>query len=450
MMRKQESEIRLHKPKNKVFMIVLLLIFLFILGSTLFYDIFYGFFTSRYQTSKTVQEQTKSDFALKYYGYDLTANARQNLSEEFDSYNIKYTDYNFYAPRGVLLDRNGKVLYSSETLPVRWQTFYEESKNRVCRYLYGDLNGVDGIAPLMRAVPNKNPDTRADALPDLPEGYDIQLFLNPELEMQIYDLLKLNQIKGGCIIQDVPTGQIEVMTATSITSTESEKSGLTQLEACLNSDFLYDSIQTLTPEEQEQAKNFFDYQVRTAEVRNPLTEPDKPEEKITKYCFLTDFDLILERPDNMKETDISEISPLHLNSITQRLFADESRVPVLIQNVLDKQGNPVQILPEYPVSKLDMPALQKKLKACYESYHSENDKNYQISVMRYESGNYADFRYLTGIIAKKDGSVQKAFTLYSKSEKILHFIDSLVYFIDEINQPEGGVPLETESAAEGE
>ncbi len=449
MMRKQESEIRLHKPKNKIFMIVLLLIFLFILGSTLFYDIVYGFFTSSYQTKETEPEQTKSSFGLKYYGYDLTANARQNLSKEFDSYNIKYTDYNFYAPKGALLDRNGNILYSVETQPVRWQTFYEESRNRVCRYLYGDLNGVDGIAPLMRAVPNINPDTRADSLPEFPEGYDIQLFLNPELEMQIYDLLTLNQMKGGCIIQDVPTGQIEVMTATSITSTESEKSGLTQLEACLNSDFLYERIQALTPEEQTQAKKFFDYQVRTAEVRNSETEPDKPEQ-ITKYCFLTDFDLILERPDNMKETDISEISPLHLNSITQRLFSDESRVPVLIQNVLDKQGNPVQILPEYPVSELGIPALQKELKAGYEKYISENYKNYQISVMRYESGNYADFRYITGIIAKKDGSVQKAFTLYSKSEKISYFIDSLVYFIDEANQTEGGVTLETESAAEGE
>ena len=55
---------------------------------------FYGFFTSSYQTKETEPEQTKSSFGLKYYGYDLTANARQNLSKEFDSYNIKYTDYN--------------------------------------------------------------------------------------------------------------------------------------------------------------------------------------------------------------------------------------------------------------------------------------------------------------------------------------------------------------------
>ena len=89
----------------------------------------------------------------------------------------------------------------------------------------------------MRAVPNVNPDSRDETLPEFPTGYDVQLSIDTELEMQIYDLLTLNQMKGGCIIQDVPTGQIEVMTATSITSTESEKSGLTQLEACLNTGF---------------------------------------------------------------------------------------------------------------------------------------------------------------------------------------------------------------------
>ena len=441
---KQESEIRLQKPKNKIFLIVLSVIFLFILGSTLFYDAVYELFTGSQQEKQTEEIQTKSSFALKYNGYDLTAGARQNLAKEFESYNIKYTDYNFYAQRGALLDSAGNVIYSVNTLPVKHQTFYEDGRNRVCKYLYGDLQSAQGIAPLMRAVPNINPDSLAENLPEFPSGYDIQLTINSALEEQIYDLLMLNAIKGGCIVQDLSTGKIEAMTATSITSTESEKSGLTQVEACLNTDFLYDSIQMLeNPEEQNQTRTFFDYQVRSAE--SEVTDTVSGDiRKVRKYCFTADFDLILERPDNMKETDVSEVSPLHLNSITQRLFSGKSCVPVLIAHVLDKNGNPVNLLPEYRIPDAPSPALVKNLKACYEAYHSENDKNYQVSVMKYTGENYTDFKYITGVIASADGKIQKAFTLYSRDEKILQFTDSMIYFIDNAYSAEGGSPIETE------
>ncbi|MBE6876071.1 MAG: hypothetical protein E7496_04985 [Ruminococcus sp.] len=445
---KQESEIRLQKPKNKIFMIVLCVIFLFILGSTLFYDAVYELFTGSRQDVQSEKIQTKSSFALKYNGYDLTAVARQNLAKEFESYNIKYTDYNFYAQRGALLDSTGEVIYSVDTLPVNCQTFYEEGRNRVCKYLYGDLQNVQGIAPLMRAVPNVNPDSLADTLPEFPAGYDIQLTINSALEEQIYDLLTLNHIKGGCILQDLPTGKIEVMTATSVTSTESEKSGLTQLEACLNTDFLYDCIQALeNPEEQNLTRTFFDYQVRSAE--SEITDSDSGEvQKIKKYCFTTDFDLLLERPDNMKDSDVSEVSPLHLNSITQRLFSGEARVPVLIENILDENGTPVQILPETSAPAVPELSAETSLKACYEKYHSENDRNYQVSVMKYPGVRYTDFKYVTGVIASKDGNIQKAFTLYSKDEKILQFIDSMIYFIDNAYHTEGGSPIETETEGE--
>ncbi|MBR1555635.1 MAG: hypothetical protein IJ644_09645 [Oscillospiraceae bacterium] len=441
---KQESEIRFRRPKNKIFLIVLSVIFLFILGSTLFYDRVYEIFTGSHQEVQSEKIPTKSGFALKYNGYDLTAAARQNLAKEFESYNIKYTDYNFYAQRGALLDSAGNVMYSVDTLPVKYQTFYEEGRNRVCKYLYGDLQTAQGIAPLMRVIPNINPDSLADSLPDFPTGYDIQLTINSALEEQIYDLLTLNYIKGGCIVQDLPTGKIEAMTATSITSAESEKSGLTQLEACLNTDFLYDIIQTLeNPEEQDLTRKFFDYQVKSAE--SEITDTESGEiRKIKKYCFTTDFDLILERPDNMKDTDVSEVSPLHLNSITQRLFSGEARVPVLIENILDENGNPVNLLPETDVPAFPELTSEKNLKACYEAYHSENDKNYQVFVMKYTGEKYTDFKYITGVMTSGDGKIQKAFTLYSKDEKILHFIDSMIYFIDNAYSAEGGNPIETE------
>lgn len=441
---KQESEIRLRRPKNKIFLTVLSMIFLFILGSTLFYDTVYEIFTGSRQDVQSEKIPSKSGFALKYNGYDLTAPARQNLAKEFESYNIKYTDYNFYAQRGALLDSAGNRIYSADTLPVKYQTFYEEGRNRVCKYLYGDLPSAGGIAPLMRAVPNVNPDSLADTLPEFPAGYDIQLTLNSALEEQIYDLLALNSVKGGCIIQDFPTGRIEVMTATSITSAESEKSCLTQLEACLNTDFLYDSIQALeNPEEQNLTRTFFDYQVRSAE--SEITDTDSGEiQKIKKYCFRTDFDLLLERPDNMKDSDVSEVSPLHLNSITQRLFSGEARVPVLIADILDENGNPVSLLPETAVPETPSLMLEKNLKSCYERYFSENDLNYQVSVMKYSGVRYTDFKYLTGVIASRDKSIQKVFTLYSKDEKILQFTDSMIYFIDNAYHTEGGSPIESE------
>ena len=446
---KQESEIRLTRPKHKLFMVFVILIFIFILCSTLFYDAVYAFFTNFYQEDTPEPVQTKSSFALKYNGYDLTANARQNLSKEFESYNIKYTDYNFYAQKGRILDKNGDVLYSVETKPALYASFYEQGRNRVCKYLYGDLPDTEGISPLMRAVPNINPDSLANTLPEFPTGYDIQLFLNPALEMQIYDLLEINHIKGGCIIQDLPSGQIEVMTATSVTSTESEKSGLTQLEACLNSDFLYDVIQKQEPELQENIRKYFDYQLQSTETEQQNAESGEMQ-KILKYCFTADFDLIFEQPDNMKKSDVSEISPLHLNSITQRLFSGESRIPRLIEKVMNQQGREINILPEYPVTEISALPVQKELKACYETYHSEIHKDYQISVMTYQPQKYADFKYITGVILSKDKQIQKAFTLYSKDEKILQFTDSIVYFINQEYAQERSSENETESVSEGE
>jgi len=446
---KQESEIRLVRPKHKLFMIFVILIFIFILFSTIFYDTVYAFFTSFYQEENAEPVQSKSSFALKYNGYDLTANARQNLVKEFQSYNIKYTDYNFYAQRGKLLDYNGNIIYSVETKPVLYTSFYEQARNRVCKYLYGDLSGTEGISSLMRAVPNSNPDSLADTLPEFPTGYDIQLFLNSELEMQIYDLLEINHIKGGCIIQDLPTGQIEVMTATSVTSTESEKSGLTQLEACLNSDFMQETMQNYPIEEQEILKKYFDYQVQTAEFSHTDSESGE-EQKILKYCFTTDFDLIFEQPDNMKKSDDSEISPLHLNSITQKIFSGISGTPRLIDQIFDQQGRKVSLLPDYPVTNISDQPILKLLKSDYETYHSETHKDYQISVMKYQPEKYADFKYITGVILSKDKKIQKAFTLYSKDEKILQFTDSIVYFINKAYAQERGNENESEAVSERE
>ncbi len=447
--KKQESEIRFSRSKNKLFMLFLTAVMLFILNSTLFYDAVYSLFSSFRNEEAPEQEQSKSSFALRFSGYDLTANTRQNLLKEFASYNIRYTDYNFYAPKGRLLDRDGNVIYSMQTQPVFSQTFYEQGRNRVCKYLYGDIPGTEGISALMRTVPNVNPDSLADALPAFPEGYDIQLSLDTELEMQIYDLLAINQIKGGCIIQDLPTGQIEVMTATSITSAESEKSCLTQLEASLNSDFLLEKLSALSPDEQEQTKQFFDYQRRSAESQQ--TDPESGEiTKILKYCFTTDFDLILEQPDNMKASDSSEISPLHMNSITQRIFSAEARVPSLLLCVKDSQGKEQAVLPEYPVQDGKSLSVLKSLKSEYENHKSQNFKNYQISVLKYQSGRYTDFKYATGVIRSADKKIQKAFTLYSRDEKILQFVDSLVYFLDASSQPEGGMPLESETVPEGD
>ncbi len=446
---KQESEIRFARPKHRLFMIFIILIFIFILFSTLFYDAVYAFFTGFYQEENAEQVQTKSSFALKYNGYDLTANARQNLAKEFESYNIKYTDYNFYAQKGRILDKNGDVIYSVETKPVLYTSFYEEGRNRVCKYLYGDLTGTEGISPLMRTIPNINPDSLADTLPEFPTGYDVQLFLNPALEMQIYDLLEINHIKGGCIIQDLPSGNIEVMTATSVTSTESEKSGLTQLEACLNSDFLYHIIRKQEPETQESIKKYFDYQLQSAEFEQQDTESGEIR-KILKYCFTTDFDLIFEQQNNMKTSDVSEISPLHMNSITQRLFSGVSQPPCLIDKVLDAQGREIAVLPEYPSTEISVLPVQEELKACYEPYHSESHKDYQISVMKYQPEKYADFKYITGVILSEDKKIQKAFTLYSKDEKILQFTDSIVYFINQEYAQERRNESETESVSEGE
>ena len=117
---KAESEIRFGGKKNKLFILFMLIIMLFILISTVFYDTVYKLiFTGLHPDRRAgTGYRPKAVLLLKYNGYDLTANARQNLAKEFESYNIKYTDYNFYAQRGALLDSTGEVIYSVETSPV--------------------------------------------------------------------------------------------------------------------------------------------------------------------------------------------------------------------------------------------------------------------------------------------------------------------------------------------
>ncbi|MBR7085382.1 MAG: hypothetical protein IKI37_09460, partial [Oscillospiraceae bacterium] len=122
----------------------------------------------------------------------------------------------------------------------------------------------------------------------------------------------------------------------------------------------------------------------------------------------------------------------------------------LIEKILDTQGKEVKLLPEYPVKSSENLPAESVLKHYYERYVCENNPEYEIQVIKYQNGRYIDFKYVTGVICSEEKNIQKAFTLYSKDEKILQFIDSIVYFIDKASAQKGGTPIETETLSEGE
>ena len=84
------------------------------------------------------------------------------------------------------------------------------------------------------------------------------------------------------------------------------------------------ALQALNTRRTDTGKRIFSI-IRSEPQKSEIPNPETGEpRKFKKYCFSTDFDLLLERPDNMKDSDVSEVSPLHLNSITQRLFSGEA------------------------------------------------------------------------------------------------------------------------------
>jgi len=339
------------------------------------------------------------------YGFQLSSAARNHIIQEMQSFNIEETPYNYYTMPGVFYDRYGEEIFSSSTtVPGDAQTnSYTLTLRRLCSYLYGDSSPetLHSYQYLTRVSENQSNDSMNFA-----EGNSLVLSLDTFRERQIYELFRINGIKGGCIVQDLETGVIEVMTATSVTSAESSKSRLTQLEPCLNAEPLLYSLSFMG--DGRVLRDYFDYRNLLTHVTVPETDT-APAHQEARYCFLTDFDVIEEAA---ADSEISYVSPLHLNTITQRIFRKVKTIPTLRKDISQES------------TTLEDDTILNSLQNLYENRPSEED---DADMLIFEYQPKKDFSYVTGIIHAVDGD--KAFTLYGRDAVICRFTDciSVIY-----------------------
>lgn len=357
----------------------------------------------RLKERRTADTQTTAaqNVRVPFYSMNLTANARANLSREYAAYNVSYAPQNYYTALGSILDAGGAVIYSTDTLPLSApESSYEYHRNLLGMYLYGDRQSLSvpimGPEALMRTAPAETEDFLT--------GSDMQTALRPALEREIYQLLRDNGITGGCIITDTMTGRIEVMAATSVAGVNTggtelealklEKSGLSQLDACITPKALTDF--GLTP---EQYARYFDYQALSSE--HELTDKDGIKQVIRQYHFMTDFDLLDESEDG-------RISPLHLANATGRIFSGRVAVPTLITALIPQGKAPVEQPP-----KLGEEIPEEILTACRAKYDRTDTTN--NAELRYYTDTRSSFVYAAGRITTKDGSADKCFVLYARN-----------------------------------
>ncbi len=347
----------------------------------------YFLHSSDYEKAEPPSRSSLTNITM--YGWQKATKARNHAIMEMQSFNIQETPYNYYTLPGTFLDCYDQNIFDLDTLLPGDQTTseYLNSLHRVCAYLYGDstqINTLYGYNAWMRISENPSDDSM-----NFLDGRSISLTIDTFREQQIYELFRINGIKGGCIIQNPENGAIEVMTATSITSTDSAGSGLTQLEACLNPEPLLSSVT------EEEARQYFDYQ-------SYQTIMQTPDGNIAKYCFSTDFDIIEE--SEIKDP-ISLISPLHMNMITQRIFTGKKYLPTFRKDFCQEE------------------AISGDLSALQQLYQKQTFQPADAEIQVLENKAESDFYYATGILHSDQGD--KIFTLYGRDPVISKFIECL-------------------------
>lgn len=352
-------------------------------------------------------ESTKDPDAVSvpFYSLNLTGTARGNLSREYAAYNVSYAPQNYYTMLGTLRDMSGEVIYGTETLARSApQKSYANQRNRLCMYLYGDTESraesIIGPEALMRTSKGESP--------DFVTGDSLRLSLHCALEEPICKLLFDNGISGGCIIQDTATGRIDVMTASSISADNKsgtlwdalhlEKSGLSQLEACIDPAAVRDLGLT-----DEETAAYFDYHALSS-VRTATDPETGNEEAVTRYHFMTDFDLLDESADG-------RISPLHLNSVTQRIFSGKSMTPTLIDALLRPAEDGEEVLVQPVKSGTDIP---QQIVDAGKALYTRTEET-ESATLQYRTDELHEFLYVTGRIVTKDGAKDKCFTLYARN-----------------------------------
>ena len=343
---------------------------------------------------------------VPYYSMNLTGTARANLAREYFAYNVSYAPQTYYAQLGTLRDASGREIYGLQTLPqTEPEKSYAYHLGRLGMYLYGDTGSLAeslmGTEALMRSAPVTSE--------SFITGDSLQLSLHTALEQPIWQLLLDNGISGGCIIQDTQTGRIEVMTATSVsagneTGTEYEalhleKSGLTQLEACIDAEAV---ARFSLPD--EALADYFDYHALSS-VRTAVNPENKLPADVLRYHFMTDFDLLDESADG-------KLSPLHLNSVTQRIFSGRVTEPTLIAaKIRPTEEGGEEILEQQPKIGEDIPKqLLENCRDCYDRILETDNAHLQ-----YIAEGEGSFLYVTGRITTRDGKADKCFTLYARN-----------------------------------
>lgn len=336
---------------------------------------------------------------------------RSNLRSEHYAAKLTGRGYSYFPQRSGIYDYSGGLCYDSTTAVNEISSVSSaRSRAMLCRYLYGDVN-AGGLEGYLRYDKGTG------------EGCSVRLTLRPQLEESLYMLLKYNGILGGCIIQDIDTGEIETMCATSTTGIDREISGCTQFEANISA-AVFEKL-GITPEE---AASVFD-------CRSSFTteHDDEKGTMISSYGFMTDFGVLSEPvSDDGKPLPQAEalakplaegyISPLHLCSAIQRIWSGKKNLPVLTASVTDSAGQPVALPVNVPE---EIPQeLCDKCRGLFTPVAGV------VSDMRIVRNTGDGVKYTAGVITTPEGK-SKAFVLYSQEDSRINLLTPCIaYFIE--------------------
>ena len=342
------------------------------------------------------------DLKLHIQGYDRAVTAIQNVNQELDSYNITTTYYNYYTPSGSFLSPNGEILFSPDTIVAeKTNTAYENylyNQKKLLSYLFGNSKNTDyhyGYQNFMRTAPNQDNDSKEYVF-----GADVTLSLDDFRQHQLYELFYLNGTYGGCVVQNLTDGKIRVLT-TKFSGNSEQKDGMFALMPVI------DPQKFLSEINQDYGGYLHQYldlqQYRS--TKSPQNYGEEEEFPAEKYCFLTDFDVVEE---SALEDDY-RISPLHLNSMTQRIFSGQKSVPTFL---------------EYPTNEA-VPCSSEEMLSDLQALYRVRDYSSEYGVtMKIREGTNNGYYYVTGVLENENGE-SYAFTLYGSDALVLKYEESI-------------------------
>jgi hypothetical protein len=352
-----------------------------------------------HRQEETVMTESPENLKLRIQGYNRSVMAIRNTNKELDSYNISTTYYNYYTPSGNFLSPEGETIFSPDTIVAENTNTalgnYLYNKKKLLSYLFGNSKNTDydyGYQYLMRTAENKDNDSKEYAF-----GEDVTLSLDDFRQHQLYELFYLNGTYGGCVVQDLSSGKIRVFT-TKFSGNSEQKDGMFALMPVIAPDKIFSEID----DREGYLNEYLDLkQYRT--TKSMIESEEHPHAE--KYCFLTDFDIV----EESAVQDDYRISPLHLNSITQRIFSGEKAVPTFLENSVSET---------IPCTSEE---LLTDLQGLY-TVRNYSDK-YGVS-MEVLTGTNNGYYYMTGMLENKNQE-QYAFTLYGSDALVLKYEESI-------------------------